>query len=111
MFIQELNDNMDANLLSETTQNWETILERRIKSLKKRNIPDRMRRLLCIFDHCKIEVYNGHLTTAALVLSAFPREMDALRASLMVHNYSPRKNKEILKLACVTFRINRDVKK
>jgi len=106
MFIQELNDNMDATL--KTSVN---ILEKRIKSLKKRNIPDRMRRLLCIFDHCKIEMYNGHLTTAALVLSAFPREMDALRASLMVHNYSPRKNKEILKLACITFRINRDVKK
>jgi hypothetical protein len=106
MFTQELNDNMDATL--KTSVN---ILEKRIKSLKKRNIPDRMRRLLCILDHCKIEMYNGHLTTAALVLSAFPREMDALRASLMVHNYSPRKNIEILKLACVTFRINRDVKK
>ena len=99
MYIDELRENNDV-----TTKKAADILEKRIKSLKKRNIPDRMRRLLAILDHCDIGMVNGHLSTSGCVLSAFPLEMTALRMSLRIFNYEPRHNGDILREACLIFR-------
>ena len=98
MYIDELNQNPDATLKTSVD-----IVEKRIKSLKKRNIPDRMRKLLKILNRCESGLLNGHLSTAGLVLSAFPNEMESLEYGLI----NGHAKQGILETACLHFRINK----
>lgn len=99
MIIKELNENPNPS-----NKKSEDILVKKTKSLKKKNIPERLRLLLNIMDSCELILEDGNLTTAGLILSSFSNEMKSINKALITVSYSPKDDKEMLIYACYIYR-------